>query len=128
MKITPNNALFTAISQFPDPSQVRARQTRAAAQQPAGRADDPRAALIRDALRQAAQRQAQEAGQGQRQVADQKKSFSAKAAAKSPELEAAAAADISLQTYAAGSVRREAPLAEARPTFVRLGQFIDLKI
>lgn len=111
MKITPNNALFTAISQFPDAAQVRAKQ--AARPQPPDvnrqgsprPADDPRGQLIRDALRQAAQNQM----------------ASAKTVAQAP-------AEPALQSYSAGSVRREAPLPEARPAFVRLGQFIDLKV
>lgn len=122
MKITPNNALFSAISQFPDPAQVRAKQARTAVQQPTVKPDDARSALIRDALRQAAQNQAKQTGQG-RQPAT-----AAKAPARSAEVQAVAPAQDAVQPYAAGSVRREVPLADVRPTFVRLGQIIDLKV
>ncbi|RIK93622.1 MAG: hypothetical protein DCC73_08615 [Proteobacteria bacterium] len=127
MKITPNSSLFTAISNFPDAGQVRdgladRRKLKNAggdgAAIPGGEARD---VVRREALKKAALLQNQHAATDAKSPTPAAKTMKATAPAAAPAEDAAA-------TYNAGSVRREAPFAESKPKFVRLGQFIDIKV
>lgn len=113
MKITPNTSLFTAISTFPDAGQVRdgladrRKLKNTGAEGAAIQGGEGREAVRREALKKAALLQTQNA---------------AKTA--SPQSTAEEAPSV----HTTGSVRREAPFAEVKPKFARLGQFIDIKV
>lgn len=122
MKITPDSSLFSALSNLPGPKDVHrgARVEGQAAfaekvQSSKGKAEkDARDAIVRQALREAAQRQA-----------SLRQSQASAAPAATNGVAPALSAESSGQ---AGLVKREAPFAESRPHFVRLGQFIDIQV
>lgn len=119
MKITPDSSLFRALSNFPSPTDVRRRapaepvrdQVQARAED-AAKSGDNRAALVRQALEQGAARQA-----ALRQTT---------AAAEASATRAATSANVARPET--GSVRREVPFGDSQPNFVRLGQFIDIRV
>ena len=127
MKITPNTSLFTAISTFPDAGQVRdgvadrRKVKHAAVEGAAVQGGEARDAVRREALKKAALLQNQTAAREAKQPTQTAKTMKATAVAAAPAEDAAA-------TYNAGSVRREAPFAETKPKFVRLGQLLDIKV
>lgn len=127
MKITPDSSLFSALSKLPNPAEVRRRAAppgQAEGQQavdPARREKDARDAIVRQALREAAHRQA-----ALRQSAPE--AGNAPAARSASATDAASAVTAGSASASRGSVSREAPFAETRPQFVRLGQFVDISV
>lgn len=132
MKITPDSSLFSALSNLPGPNEARRRppvESQAAfadriGKSPAdpGRAEkEARDAIVRQALREAAQRQA-----SLRQTSlRQSQAPTSPAAARSADPAATFATGTA---DSAGAVKREAPFADAKPNFVRLGQFLDIQV
>ncbi len=127
MKITPNSSLFTAISTFPDAGQVRdgladrRKLKNAGGDGAAIQGGEVRDAVRREALKKAALLQNQTTARDAQQSTQTVKTKTTTAATPAPAEDAAV-------TYNAGSVRREAPFAETKPKFVRLGQLIDIKV
>jgi len=125
MKITPDSSLFSALSKLPSPAEVRRRAApggEAGGQQPvdpARREKDARDAIVRQALREAAHRQA-----ALRQNAPEAGAASAARSASG----VASSLSAGPASASTGSVSREAPFADSRPQFVRLGQFVDISV
>lgn len=131
MKITPDSSLFTALTRLPSPAEVRRRavppeNSGGQAVDPARREKDARDAIVRQALRDAAQRQAA-LRKGQQQT-NQSRAAAQTSVRASASTEAAPAAGAEPAATTRGSVTREAPFADGRPQFVRLGQFIDITV
>ncbi len=126
MKITPDSSLFTALSSLPTPAEARKRSGGVAGGvggEQANFADkfgqnqkspSTRDELIRKALEDSKLRQA----------AIQKKQQTKAAVAKSVD------GEMTDSSARRGSVTREAPFADSdtKPKFVRLGQFVDMRV
>ncbi|MEX1148285.1 MAG: hypothetical protein WEB93_07895 [Sphingomonadales bacterium] len=113
MKITPDSSLFSTLSRFPDPAQVRNRQPRqdAVDSQTQRQPHDPREAIRQEILR----RQKAAQPDGTRAADGPHKAGTIDSGAFRP-----------AETSAA--YRREAPNADIRPKFIRMGQMVDIKV
>ncbi len=117
MKITPDSSLFTALSNFPDPAQVRDAAVRRQGQRNDGVNDaGKRSRDARDAVRQEVARRQQAVAKG----ADGQK--------KAVQVRANTTVNQAPGRGEANAFRREVPNTEARPKFVRLGQFVDITV
>lgn len=128
MKITPDSSLFTALSNFPDPAQVRDAAARRQTQRNDG-VDDAgkRNRDARDAVRQEVLRRQQNA----KRTEDQKKASEART--NSQRFARAldgnkSTGEVSSDPSGSAAFRREVPNTDVKPKFVRLGQFVDITV
>lgn len=131
MKITPDSSLFTALSRFPDPAQVRdgaARRQSAqggVAGEPGQRSNDPREAIRQEIMRR--QKTATRPADGQ-QVEGRRRADPAQSLGAGQKTGPVQSSASNRPGEADQAFRREVPNTDTKPKFVRMGQFVDITV
>ncbi|RMF10564.1 MAG: hypothetical protein D6763_05345 [Alphaproteobacteria bacterium] len=128
MKITSDSSLFTALSNFPDPAQVRDAAARRQSQRQNAVGDAGSGGRdARDAVRQDVLRRRQAAKGAEARATNTANRPESRTAATSV-AGSRAAGELSSDPTRANAFRREVPNTVSKPRFVRMGQLVDITV